>query len=221
MTMTEDEWLSGTDPWSMLRAAIGFAEAGRFSHRKLRLFACGSCRHIWHVICHEKNREALDTAERYADGRATVAELAASREVALKVLQSLEERGAVIHSATYAAVLAAGESDQTSAVRVTNSISGRAERRAQADLLRDVFGNPFRVNPLRLPGAVPWLAWQNDRVRRLADAIYAERSFEQLPVLADMLEEAGCDDAAVLDHCRADRPHVPGCWVVDSILGRD
>ncbi|MBY0228043.1 MAG: hypothetical protein K2W96_02060 [Gemmataceae bacterium] len=78
----------------------------------------------------------------------------------------------------------------------------------------DLFGNPFR--PPRLePG---WLspggpAWQ------IARAIYDEDSFGDLPYLGDALEEAGCHDAGLLEHCRAKGTHWRGCWVVDAVLG--
>ena len=54
----------------------------------------------------------------------------------------------------------------------------------------------------------------------LAQAIYEERRFGDLPVLADALEEAGCTDADILSHCRGPGPHVRGCWVVDLLLGK-
>jgi hypothetical protein len=40
-------------------------------------------------------------------------------------------------------------------------------------------------------------------------------------VLADALEEAGCDNADVLDHCRKPGEHVRGCWVIDHLLGKE
>jgi hypothetical protein len=55
----------------------------------------------------------------------------------------------------------------------------------------------------------------------MAEVIYADRAFDRLPILADALEEAGCTDQAVLDHCRGPFPHVHGCWVVDLILGKE
>jgi hypothetical protein len=55
----------------------------------------------------------------------------------------------------------------------------------------------------------------------LATGIYDERAFDRLPILADALEEAGCDNADVLAHCRGDGPHARGCWVVDGVLGRE
>jgi hypothetical protein len=56
---------------------------------------------------------------------------------------------------------------------------------------------------------------------QLARSLYEERRFEDMPVLADALEEAGCQDAAVLEHCRGPGPHVRGCWVLDVVLGKE
>jgi hypothetical protein len=64
-----------------------------------------------------------------------------------------------------------------------------------------------------------WLTWNDGTVRRLAQAFYDDRSFERLPLLADALEDAGCTDAAILDHCRGPAQHARGCWVVDLLLG--
>jgi hypothetical protein len=87
----------------------------------------------------------------------------------------------------------------------------------RANLLRDIFGNPFR--PATLDPA--WLRWNDDAIPKLAQAIYDERSFDRLPVLADALEDAGCTDAEILKHCRQPGPHVRGCWVVDLLLGKE
>jgi hypothetical protein len=64
-------------------------------------------------------------------------------------------------------------------------------------------------------------AWRSLNVRRVAEGIARERTFGDLPVLADALEEAGCDDAEVLAHCRAPGPHGAGCWVVDRVLDEE
>jgi hypothetical protein len=89
-----------------------------------------------------------------------------------------------------------------------------AEGAAQTHLLRDIFGNPFR--PVTLDPT-----WKTPAVVQLARSLYEERRFTDMPVLADALEEAGCQDAAVLGHCRGSGPHVRGCWVVDLLLGRE
>jgi hypothetical protein len=78
-----------------------------------------------------------------------------------------------------------------------------------------LFGNPFR--PAALDPA--WLAWNDGSVRKMAEAIYEEGRFGDLPILADAPEDAGCADADVLAHCRAPGEHVRGCWVVDLLAG--
>jgi hypothetical protein len=88
------------------------------------------------------------------------------------------------------------------------------ERRAQANVLRDIIGNPFRVEK----PAESWLTWNNGTVAALAQAIYDDRAFDRLPLLADALEDAGCTNPVFLDHCRQPGEHVRGCWVVDSLL---
>jgi hypothetical protein len=80
-------------------------------------------------------------------------------------------------------------------------------------LLRDIAGNPIQVVPLPA-------GWRTPVVLALAQAIYDERRFVELPVLADALEEAGCMDPAILGHCRGPGPHVRGCWLVDQLLGK-
>jgi hypothetical protein len=90
------------------------------------------------------------------------------------------------------------------------------ERKRQSELLRDFFGNPFRVVPFDSSR----LRWRDGAVRKLAAAIYDARRFADLPVLADALEEAGCADAALLAHRRGPGEHVKGCWVVDLLLGK-
>jgi hypothetical protein len=90
----------------------------------------------------------------------------------------------------------------------------QAEHRFQCDLLRDLVSpsGPAPINPA-------WLTANDGAVVSLARAIYEERAFERLPVLADALEDAGCADDAVLGHCRGGE-HVRGCWLLDALLGR-
>ncbi len=80
--------------------------------------------------------------------------------------------------------------------------------------IRDVFGNPFRP-------VVADPAWLTPTTVAIATAIYADRAFDRMPILADALEEAGCVNADVLLHCRGGGPHVRGCWVVDLLLGKE
>jgi hypothetical protein len=76
-----------------------------------------------------------------------------------------------------------------------------------------VLGNPFRP-------VTPDPSWLTPTALASGQGIYAERAFDRLPILADALQDAGCDRAEVLDHCRGPGPHVRGCWVVDRLLGK-
>jgi hypothetical protein len=81
-------------------------------------------------------------------------------------------------------------------------------------LIREIFPNPFHphiVDPVWSAGVIPGLA------RSIDD----DAGFDRLPILGDALEEAGCTDRAILDHCRGPGPHVRGCWVVDLVLGNE
>jgi hypothetical protein len=80
-------------------------------------------------------------------------------------------------------------------------------------VIRDIFGNPF--SPVSFDPS-----WQTSTTVGLARTIYESRDFATMPVLADALEEAGCDSPDVLAHCRGPGPHVRGCWVVDLVLGK-
>ena len=59
------------------------------------------------------------------------------------------------------------------------------------------------------------------QVRAIAEHIDRTGAFGELPILADALEEAGCDNPAMLAHCRDPHAHVPGCWVLDAVLKRE
>jgi hypothetical protein len=84
-------------------------------------------------------------------------------------------------------------------------------------LLRDLSGNPFRPVVLK----PSWLRANCGVVRQMAAAIYEQGHFEDLPVLADALDDAGCAQADLLAHCRGPEEHARGCWAVDLLLGND
>jgi hypothetical protein len=93
-----------------------------------------------------------------------------------------------------------------------------AHRTTRCALARDLFGPLFfRVVTVEQD----WLTRNDGIALQLAQAIYAERAFDRLPILADALEDAGCDNADILAHCRQPGEHVRGCWVVDLLLGKE
>jgi len=208
--MTEADWLAGTDPAPMLQYLGSTA-----SERKLRLWACACARRVGRLISHELGHKALAVAERYADGLAGQRELLAVADTfsPCGLYNSTYDHPAMraAHSPLFRETLGQAA---TYALRCFKPGERTAERAAQAGLLRDVFGNPFR------PAAIDGCCRSGATVP-LARAIYEEQAFERLPILADALEDAGCTDAAVLEHCRGSGDHVRGCWVVDLLAGRE
>jgi hypothetical protein len=232
--MTEAEWLACTEPSKMI-AALGRNP----SKRKRRLFGCECCRRVWSLLSDERSRSAVIAAERFADGLADAAELERFERAAKWAESEQIDSTGVGRSAAWAcarvASTRAGE-----AVDAWQSIVYAKQRRRVADrgsqpgnpdfaaimkqvddeehpeqsaIFRDIFGNPFRpvsVDPI----------WRTSTVFALAEGIYADRAFDRLPILADALQDAGCEDADILTHLRGNGPHVRGCWAVDLILGK-
>ncbi|MBP3959644.1 hypothetical protein J8F10_30735 [Gemmata sp. G18] len=82
-------------------------------------------------------------------------------------------------------------------------------------MCRDIFGNPFR--PVAFSPD-----WRTSTTVTLAAQMYESRDFSAMPILADAIQDAGCDNDDILNHCRdANQVHVRGCWVVDLVLGKE
>jgi hypothetical protein len=200
--MTEAEWLASTDPRPMLEFLRGKA-----SERKLRLFAVACCRQDIDLMENAFNRLTLEASEDNAEGQVSRKELKAIRRAAWEALDDSEPK---------AAWEAAGSRAWEAVSATLWRLGPFSDKTCQVALLLDIFGNPFR--PVTLDPAV--LTWNGGTVPKLAQAIYDERRFSDLPILADAIEEAGCSEPAILTHCRSEGPHVRGCWVVDLILGK-
>ncbi len=218
------------------------------SERKLRLFVTACCARIDSLLRDERSRNASQVSLRYADGLADTQELFvaranawsaveaydpsvfaeyagvaggsghsgkswfwAARAAAKTAAEDIEEVLTALPAAERAAIEAATEA--RSAEPWAEAI-GAAVR---AGLAREVFGNPFHPAP---PPAPAVLAWNDATVPRIAQGIYEEQAFDRLPILADALLDAGCDDEELLVHCRTPGPHVRGCWALDAILGK-
>jgi hypothetical protein len=214
--MTEDEWLRCADPLRMLREL-----RARSGDRKVLLLTAACCHRVWDLLPKDC-RGWVRLVEDVAEGRADAGRLNENWERVEQTLGVLSHGEFPNHAdGKFAALLEVlcvyWESlDAPSDPNPKASSYGR-ERKAYAALVRDIFGNPFR-------GAVvdsAWLAWNDGTVRRIAQAIYDERAFDRMPILADALEDAGCDNADILNHCRTPGVHVRGCWVVDLLLGKE
>jgi hypothetical protein len=227
--MTEAEWLGCDSALAML----AFLQ-DKASDRKFRLFACACCRLIWALLPAQCNRDLVAAVEDHPDGKFDDPELQAAIDASsARVRDFLDDQGywAVKYLGRSYYKLSPYESACTVAWKVAQrrvseghpSLPVAARRQALRDALPDpglvrcIFGNPFRPPPPLDPS---WLAWYGRSVVRLAQLIYDDRCFPDLPVLADALEEAGCDDKDILCHLRGPGPHARGCWPVDLILGK-
>jgi hypothetical protein len=241
--MKEAQWLASDNPRDLL-AHI----QSRAGDRKLRLFGCACCRRWWPFLIEDWARQAIEVSEQFADGLVdesarAVAELAA-REVNRKVTDQdhlppaerqevqfppwwANEGSRPMHwAAIWCVMLPSAATSVVSCERQALDALAAGARapgnvlfsppKDTCDVIREVIGNPFR----RVRIEPRWLTWGGGTVVRMARAIYEERRFEDLPVLADALEEAGCTARAILSHCRTPAAHVRGCWVVDGLLSR-
>jgi hypothetical protein len=210
--MTEDEWLSGTDPVPMLNS-LGAAP----SDRRCLLLVMAYLDRIWNFSVPGPIRDWAEQARLAVDGtgdpdafeaseRAVCDHICACRPGYLREGFS----GWAYEALASLFFFAQADEDQWEPVDEPEELS---ELAVQADYLRDIFGNPWR--PVTIDPA-----WLTPKVLSLAQSIYQDRAFGRMPILGDVLEEAGCDNTEILAHCRSQSEHVRGCWVVDAILGK-
>jgi hypothetical protein len=230
--MNESDWLTGVDPGPMLDYLTG-----RAGERKLRLAACACARRHFAQLSYNRCREAVEAAERFADGRLDAAALAAAGDAANFAVQDEGYyRMPAAGAAAACALPAAADALRTALLAYAQQAARDAvfecalpgeesaaaaaelarERRIQCGLLREVFGNPFR------PPAVEEALrrWNDGCVVKLAGLIYERRRWDELPILADALAEAGCRDEELLAHCARPAGHALGCWALDALLGK-
>ncbi len=219
--MTEQEWLTASDPQRMsLFAFIHNGNNGRESgRRKLRLYACAHCRFRWAKLI-----------EKWADGFAQKDEVADALAQSVAARREIRPRGAasdeIVAAQRAVDVLGPSMESFVGIFRFDLSIFPEElvfspEETYLVKVLRCLFGNPFR--PISFDPA-----WLTSNARSVAEAIDADRQMpsgtfdnQRMGVLADALEEAGCNSGDILDHCRNGGHHFRGCWVVDRLLGKE
>jgi hypothetical protein len=227
--MTEQEWLCSGDPEPMLEFL-----GARATARKLTLFAIACCREVFFLTKDHRVKHAALLGEYVADAQGPLEELN-------QLLLNLQAAGDHLGAWTVVVPMWARSRNSLLHVGLFNLASAVAshtvpevatteeswdmpwdpawrgaylrEKAKQARLLREVIASPF------LP-----MTLDTDRVtchvQSLAEFIYHARAFDRLPILADALEDAGCDNVDILNHCRQGGEHVRGCWPVDLILGK-
>ncbi len=228
--MTEAEWLSR----SQLVAMLERVRRSGCSDRKLQLAAIAFCRHMGHLPLPVEWHNTVARFEEWVEGAATAEQVIAARQRLEAIADpslSQDETGAFSfdrfygdRAATFLVDTGPGRDpliDQLFMVKQVaynaNGVFGagheRAMRVAHCQIVREIFGNPFRpitLNP----------SWLTSTVIAIANSIYEEKVFDRMPILADALQDAGCDNQDILNHCRQPGEHARGCWVVDLLLSK-
>ena len=224
--MTEAEWPPEND-WRML------LPSWVRSNRKARLLAAASWAACIDLLPFESGLQQIvareiEAVENCAEGQLSTDELAEFRMFGLGMaagrgLTAAQEAAKSLMTGNWRTFRMAGLGKPEwhlwdDAER--NPHESRERRQAIRDRLRGLFCEIFGPrNPLpTIPSNL--LQWSGGTVVKIASAVYDDRAFDRLPILADALEDAGCDDADILAHCRGPGPHVRGCWVVDLVLGK-
>ncbi|MCI0704151.1 MAG: hypothetical protein L0241_24095 [Planctomycetia bacterium] len=234
--MNELTWQTETDPVTLLLEL--YPRRGLHSTqpqtRKCRMYLLACARRQWGqlpAVC----RALVELAERYADSPKSQAELRSALAPLAEQLLNSDGEPNELAEAT-AALTALGHSiptdeplekplslsaDQWQGLirlvylpfeKKTPPFTWVPQDYHSIELLREVVGNPCRYIPFSS-------SWRTDTALSLARQMYESREFSAMPILADALQDAGCDNEEVLNHCRDDQQqHVRGCWVVDLVL---
>ena len=195
--LTDDEWRACDNPRRLLQVV-----GDRGTRRRTVLFVAACYRQTWGVRPSKAQRSLLAGMEAYAAGTLTRSQFLALPAPSGRAA-NLQRR---VGTAAFGPTDAGREAEHLRAG--TPAAAAR-----QAAFARDIFGNPNRHTAIEP-------AWRTSTVLALAKAIDATGSFADMPILADSLQDAGCEEAHVLDHCRGAHAHTRGCWVIDAILGR-
>jgi len=231
--VTEADWWVATGPEGLIDWLFFDALA---ADRKLRLFSVAACQPLRRLVGDPGILADLDLAEAFADGQVDAAALATARAAGWTRLHTRQPNSQALPREVGMAELVCfsplfgenaprdresypGEEDIPYARSVAQGMNHQSRRETVlprlVPLLHDIFGPlPFREVAI-LP------EWLTSDVTALARGIYDEKAFDRMPILADALQDAGCDNDEVLTHCRRENwEHTRGCWVIDLLLGR-
>jgi hypothetical protein len=217
--MTESAWLSLTRLDSLLWHVLSLKGGPA---RREALFACGCLRRAQDWRLPDDAADAVEATERYHDGdlsRRTWLKYRTAAEAAMGAWKRTatkwegDFREAVVNLFYPSCGWSVSDRLLHTVREISSEVYSAAFEASLCDVLRDVFGNPFR--PVALAPE-----WRTDTVVALSRQMYESRDFSAMPILADALQDAGCDSEPIFAHCRRAGPHVRGCWVVDLVLGR-
>lgn len=243
--MTEQDWLTCNKPQLMLDVITkynglrstppGFVVPYRASDRKLRLFLCACCRHLWDKLTDTSSKYAVETAEKFADGEATEKDLYNAHWDQTSVTGAWIAHYASRPPSTLLLSLDG----------MTNDREGEGpSQQVQIALIREIFGNPFRQTTVTGPnnpsdwqgecnyplidtavfpckkGNNGYIPWRGGLIHYTALNIYQRRAWGELTILADMLEDSRLGNHLVLEHLRTSESHYLGCWALDLLCDK-
>jgi hypothetical protein len=212
--MTEEEWLTCDDPRPFWYFFQGYPPKRT---RKYILHACACLRLVWGRLVDIRYRQAVEIAERHADSQCKLKERHRAHINATDVPRG--EFGTPEYELGFLVARIVQKDMDASwflsfAQLISNATDSLITKQALA-LVRDIFGNPFR--PVSFSPD-----WHSTDAVAIARTMYESRDFGAMPILADALQDAGCENEDILSHCRDTRQtHVRGCWVVDLVLGKE
>jgi hypothetical protein len=204
--------------------------SAQISERKLCLFACACCRHVAILRKDSRMLDAVELAEQRVDTGSGLTKLMARLRTAGLPPVELTDYGehgplpAIAGQPRGAMPRREVVTVQQVAWHLARALQNdgvqsdwSSIREVQVSLLYDLIGHLAR------PSAIvsSWMTSHEGTVPKMARTIYEEGQFHDLPILADALADAGCDDQNLLSHCREHPQHIRGCWVIDTILGKE
>lgn len=220
--MTEEDWFEEHS----LSTMVDFLR-GKMPLRKILWFGGACCHRLEQLIPGKRRRAGLQVMDRWLLGSATLQELTLSTarmfdgwavnlrdplsDAKLKMYGSFVYLFRMLYENPYDHMCLV--SGCVSEARGFPGDSSLEEEDLHIAFLRDIVGNPFRTASLDP-------RWITPNVQAVAQGIFDEARFADMPQLAAALEQAGCTDTDILAHCRGPGPHVRGCWAVDLILGQ-
>src|SRR5262245_5923205 len=242
--MTEADWLTGTN----FTVHVQYV-CGQLTARRQRLLAAGFCRAVKHLFDHPDLSAALPVIEDYADGLAPAAELEKVRQrcrviavEANNAANTAVEKGTkdqlkhwLRHELAWTVAFAATGPVPVADVG-TRAAAAAVQARTGAELMAPVPQDEFDAataeqalvmrevvwevvgNPFRTVMFSP--SWRTNTAVTLARQMYQSREFSAMSILADALQDAGCANDDMLNHCRNPGEHIRGCWVLDCVLGK-
>jgi hypothetical protein len=241
--MTTSDWHLVPDP--QVLDHFGWQDE-RLSQRKRFLFMAAVGRHIAALMTEPECVRVVEACEEFAEGVIDVDAFSdlhaigqdacwrssapaigrAANDYVCRILDDFKHNECIyfaLDTLAYVAATEAGVLKPSATYREAEAVwqhplflaGKQAAERTFLGYMHDVFG-PDPYEPLKFDPS-----WRTDTVESIARSMYASRDFSGMPVLADALQESGCENPDILRHCRDPHAsHVRGCWVVDLVLGK-